>query len=658
MRSDEVRLIAVLCAASVLVGSWELLITRVASVLFFYDVAYLVLALCLFGIGVGALLAKHLPAGVTVNRLLVALILLMPICYVALYETELAWFICLFTLPFLVFGSLSALVWQGVAGADQRVWLYSTELLGAIAGLLLLGPALLSGLPVNVLGDVGVVTHLKETIAREGLVSHEYSTSSAARTDLLETTREDVKYIFTDGMFVTRSVAWDGVSPDFGDRGVEDMARLKRLAFRASENDQVALLGAGAGFDIAVALQEGAGHVTAVEINPDTIRFAQRHDDWAGGVLNHSRVDVVQSEARRYMQKSQECWDQINLTLLQTSPASLRGGQHMDARVLTLEAVALYLSRLKPGGIITVIQNTPELAAATQGVLEAAVNFDQQKILRFSVVQEKQTNNPFGYLFIVSNTAFSDSSAMAIMDQARQLGVEKVASFGDLDVPATDDRPFLFLSDIRVSMQASLILALALLATGIGLSIQSTVGMARVTSLAAMFSGASAMAVQVMAIYWCQSAIGQPVLAMSVALASVLAGSGLGAALYGRRITSRNGWQSGLLAGGSAVLMFACLPWVANLAMAYSNTTAALMLSIPLVILSLPFGLPFVAIMQYAQRIDHGEGVVVGFDGLGALVGTAVATVVTLTLGFTSLGYGVAAGFVVFGLLARQLSTE
>ncbi|MFT7220647.1 MAG: spermidine synthase [Candidatus Azotimanducaceae bacterium] len=658
MRSDDIRSIAVLSAASVLIGSWELAITRVASVLFFYDLAYLVLALCLFGLGLGALFAKHLPDGFTVTRLLVTLIASMPVCYVALYETELAWLFGLFTLPFLLFGALSAMVWRRVAGANTRVWLYSTELLGAIAGLLFLGPALLSELPVNMLGDVGVATHLKETIVSEGLVNHEYSTTSVARTDLLETTRADVKYIFTDGMFVTRSVAWDGVSPEFDDRHVEDMARLKRLAFRAGEIDQVALLGAGAGFDIAVALQEGAGFVTAVEINPDTIRFAQRHDDWAGGVLNDSRVDVVQSEARRYMQKSQDRWDHINLTLLQTSPASLRGGQHLDARVLTLEAVALYLSRLKPGGIIAVIQNTAELAAATQGVLEAAVNFDQRKILRFRVVQENQTNNPFGYLFIVSNTAFSDSSAMTIIDQADELGIEKVVSFGDSNVLATDDRPFLFLSDVRISMQASLILALALLATGIGLSIQSSVSMARVTSLAAMFSGASAMAVQVMAIYWCQSAIGQPVLAMSVALASVLAGSGMGAALFGRRLTSRNGWQSGLLACGSILLMFAFMPWVANLGTAYSNTTAALMLSIPLMILALPLGLPFVAIMQYAQGIDHGEGVVLGFDGLGALVGTAVTTMVTLTLGFTSLGYGVAAGFFVFGLLARQLSTE
>ena len=127
---------------------------------------------------------------------------------------------------------------------------------------------------------------------------------------------------------------------------VEDLARLKRMALLSGERDRVLLLGAGAGFDMAVALQSGAQHIDAVEVNPQTIEFGRELDAWAGGALSNPKVHIHLAEARRFMAGSNDRWDHINLTLLQTSPAIGRGRSHVDGRVLTVEAVQTYLNHL------------------------------------------------------------------------------------------------------------------------------------------------------------------------------------------------------------------------------------------------------------------------------------------------------------------------
>ena len=92
-----------------------------------------------------------------------------------------------------------------------------------------------------------------------------------------------------------------------------DLARLKRLALLSGTGagtgggtgaggpDRVLLLGAGAGFDMALALQAGAQHIDAVEINPQTIEFGRELDPWAGGVLSDPKVHIHLAEARRFV---------------------------------------------------------------------------------------------------------------------------------------------------------------------------------------------------------------------------------------------------------------------------------------------------------------------------------------------------------------------
>lgn len=66
---------------------------------------------------------------------------------------------------------------------------------------------------------------------------------------------------------------------------------------------------------------------------------------------------------------------------------------------------------------------------------------------------------------------------------------------------------------------------------------------------------------------------------------------------------------------------------------------------------SLPIGLPFLKLMQ-SSRHNQGEGLVIGCDGLGGIVGAALATATAMTMGFSAVGIVLVLAFTGFILLA------
>jgi spermidine synthase len=670
----NLTLIVTLMMASVVMGAWELIITRVASMLFFYDLAYLVLAICLFALGIGAILSRRLVSVLPPWAILLGTLVSPLIIYPILTFHDAGWWLGLFAIPFFFFGGLSAIIWGLIKDLRLRTWLYSSELLGAILGILLIGPFLLNYIPVNVLGPVGVDNHLKSVVAREGLVRHQWTTDAYARTDFVETTRESVKYVFTDGMFLTRSVRWDGDSLSFTDPYVESLAKMKRLAIRISQPEAIVLLGAGAGFDIAVALSEAVSEIEAVEINPATIAFARQVDKWAGGILANQKVSVINAEARRFIQSSDKKWDQINLTLLQTSPAAMRAGTHVDARVLTVEAIDTYLDRLNSDGTIVVIQNRRSLAAATERVVieviatrvdkvvnkNSASDFHvgeaQKRILRYQLADATEQDNPFHYLIAVGKQPFSDEEVIRITRQASMLGAVAVQTFlSGTDVsssfaPANDDRPFFFEPGMALALQSLLIVAMTLLALAMMLLRSGTPGSFPI-SLASLVAGMGAMMIQVVAVYWCQQAIGYPTLAMSVALSSVLAGGGFGVLIFGTMTRVLAWWTFGVLAALSMLIGLLIVGFVTGLAIGITSVQAAVMMFGFVFVVALPMGLPFIATMQQSAPVSEGESFVVGYDGFGGVIGASLASLMAIVAGFKMLGITIVLTFLAFSMI-------
>jgi len=652
---------AMFCAA-VGIGAWELIVTRLASVLYFLDLAHLAVAVAVLALGIGALVARRWlqvsRPELAIGGLLGLMVVAVGLASWALRVSDAAWGIGLFALPFALFGAASAIAYRSLSKhGPQR--LYAVEAAGFLVGMLAVGPALLPLLPAPVLGDVGIRTHLRSLVQRHGLAEHHAATDAYARTDFVRTRQPGVAYIFTDGMFVTRMVAWDGKTATFADPAVERLATLKRLSYRIAPHQRVLLLGAGAGFDAAVALQEGAKQVDAVEVNGTTIAFARRRDAWAGNVLASARVNTHVAEARRFVSQTEARYDQVNLTLMQTSPASGRSRSPIHARTLTVEAISRYFELLTPGGVVVVVQNTGIYTDRTQaGLIEALRRrgLDPSRHLRRVQAPDVGTkDNPFSHLLIASLaplTSQQDAKLARFVDAHPSFKVANDRAKSALSGPlATDDRPFLFTGDIPLHVPFAGGLAFVAL---VGLMRRGSKrgGVAfvrRAVGVAA--AGAGSMLVQVVIVYRAQAAIGLPTWAMATSLSALMGGAAIGALLIPRltKLTTR---AAGFAAAASSAAMCLALGPLTDSFVTLPISTAAVAFGVSIAVIALPLGQPFIAAMRQAGGDDTlDEGFVIGADGIGGVLGAAAATGVAMTAGFGVAGWLAALAFVAFAWL-------
>ncbi len=118
----------------------------------------------------------------------------------------------------------------------------------------------------------------------------------------------------------------------------------------------VLILGAGAGSDVLLALQQGAARIDAVEINPRMVELATgRFRNFAGPVFYDPRVTVHIGEARGFMARSSDRYDLVHIGLLDSFAASGSGTQALNESYLyTVEAIRSYLEHLEPGGILAI----------------------------------------------------------------------------------------------------------------------------------------------------------------------------------------------------------------------------------------------------------------------------------------------------------------
>ena len=171
---------------------------------------------------------------------------------------------------------------------------------------------------------------------------------------------------------------------------------------------------------------------------------------------------------------------------------------------------------------------------------------------------------------------------------------------------------------------------------------------------AAALVGMVTMALQVLVVYRVQSAVGSPALAIGLALASVLVGAGLGALLLGSRFPQPVMWRrTGILAAAGVMVLTVVGPTIAEISASVEEiSVAAVLMTTFTAICCMPAGLPFLAVIQSCRSVrGHGEGLAIGCDGLGGVVGAAGATIVAMTMGFNMLGWLLVVGFVGFSLL-------
>ena len=115
--------------------------------------------------------------------------------------------------------------------------------------------------------------------------------------------------------------------------------------------DEVLILGAGTGTDVAAALRHGAKHVTAVDIDPVILRLgAERHPDKP---YSDPRVTVVCDDARHFLRTTTRRYDLVVFALIDSlTVQSSFSGVRLESYMFTKESFEAVRDHLSPRGVM------------------------------------------------------------------------------------------------------------------------------------------------------------------------------------------------------------------------------------------------------------------------------------------------------------------
>ena len=215
--------------------------------------------------------------------------------------------------------------------------------------------------------------------------------------------------------------------------------------------NNVLIIGAGSGTDVAIALAQGARHVDAVEIDPRIYQLGvQRHPDHP---YADRRVTVTIDDARAFLERTDGRYDLILFAMpdaltLVSGQSSLR----LESYLFTLEAVQQAKAHLRPNGAIAMYNYFREdwLIDRLAGTLQ--VVFDRPPCV--DAVRE------LGRLAAISLRA--DGQTVGCPQPWTPTDPAAAAT------PSTDDHPFLYLRERSIPDFYLLTIALILLASLIG----------------------------------------------------------------------------------------------------------------------------------------------------------------------------------------------
>ena len=144
------------------------------------------------------------------------------------------------------------------------------------------------------------------------------------------------------------------VTPGFTDLAFTDCL-LGALPYHLRPDARALVLEPRGGFDVLVALAEGARAVTAVEKNPLIVEAVQAQAEWAGDLYRDPRVTVVVEEGRAYTRQTRGQYDVVTLSLTAPQRPVTSGAYSLaEDYHYTVQAFADYLARLDDGGLLAV----------------------------------------------------------------------------------------------------------------------------------------------------------------------------------------------------------------------------------------------------------------------------------------------------------------
>lgn len=233
--------------------------------------------------------------------------------------------------------------------------------------------------------------------------------------------------------------------------------------------EEVLVLGAGSGTDVAAALKHGARHVDAVEIDPVIIDLGrQYHPDEP---YADPRVTVVNDDARHFLRNTTKRYDLVVFALIDSlTLQSSFSGVRLESFMFTEESFRAVRDHLAPDGVVVAYNYFRERWLVDRLANSAAAAFGDEPRVH---VHESR-----GYLGVIMA-----GPRVSGLDADPEIP-DRVAAFGHPDEssparphardptiePASDDWPFLYLRDRHVPAHYLWALALILAVSVVAVS--------------------------------------------------------------------------------------------------------------------------------------------------------------------------------------------
>ncbi len=382
---------------------FELSLTRIFSVVFYYHFAFLAISIALFGLGVGGVLSYVVAAwraplplklgGLSLaNAALIGLALAVILAqgnqisawdYAAIYLTT--------SLPFIASGIILSLAVSETMERVNRVYFF--DLLGAACACLLLWPllevldgpsvvisagaifaaaaaiwftlgasqrgrvisvavalSLVAFLTYNKRRDLIGIRHAKEhTLANETYIKW----NSFSRIAIEHDPRgSDSIRIDADAQTGIANFDFDHLAPD---RRRALLLDGPALPYAIRPGAKTLIVGPGGGWDVARALATGSRDITAVEINPIIARTIMRDKfpQLSGGLYLRPDVHVEVEDGRSFVRRSRDRFQVVQATLVDTWASTAAGAFALtENNLYTSDALRDYLTHLTDDGIV------------------------------------------------------------------------------------------------------------------------------------------------------------------------------------------------------------------------------------------------------------------------------------------------------------------
>ena len=225
--------------------------------------------------------------------------------------------------------------------------------------------------------------------------------------------------------------------------------------------ENVLILGAGSGTDVAAALMHGAKHVDAVEIDPTILRLGRQfHPDKP---FSDPRVTIINDDARHFLRTTTRKYDLVVFALIDSlTMQSSFSGVRLESYMFTEESFRAVRDRLQPDGLLVVynyfrekwlVDRLANTAAAAFGA-EPRVHVHEARAYLGVILAGPRLNSLTQDPVVPDRvTAYNQSHAPSpARMHERDASVE----------PARDDWPFLYLRDRHIPRHYLAALALVL----------------------------------------------------------------------------------------------------------------------------------------------------------------------------------------------------